>query len=87
MRFIVSAIQWVLKVIDHTLTGIDGETYDPARICMALGINVFMFLELYNTVILEHAFNAQDFGIGFGAILAAGGAAIGFKSKTEPQGE
>jgi hypothetical protein len=78
--------KWILKVIDHSLTGIDGETYDPARICMALGINVFMFLSVYNTVFLGNAFVAQDFGIGFGAILAAGGAAIGLKSKTEPSG-
>lgn len=83
----MKTVQWVLKVIDHTLTGIDGETYDPARICLALGINVFLFLEIYNTVYLHQPFNAQDFGIGFGAILAAGGAAIGLKAKTEPQGE
>lgn len=80
----IEAVRWALKVIDNSITGIDGETYDPARICLSLGINVFMLLEFYNVVMLGNTFNAQDFGIGFGAILAAGGAAIGIKANTEP---
>lgn len=77
--------KWLQTVIIHCLTGIDGVTYDIARICLALGINAFLGLEIYNTTILHVPFDAQSFGIGFGAILAAGGAAIGMKKETEPK--
>lgn len=64
----------------HCLTGIDGETYDIARVACFLGVIVFLGLAIVNW---RH-FGAQDFGIGFGALVAGGGAACGMKAGTEP---
>jgi hypothetical protein len=73
----------MFTMIKDCLTGIDGVTYDPARIYLFLAFLSFLTLEIYS-VIKGKSFDAQNFGIGFGALLAAGGFGISVKSKTEP---
>lgn len=70
-------------IIKDCLTGKDGQTYDPARVYLAAGVASFLALAFY-TVFKTHTFDYQSFGIGFGAVLAAGGLGIKLKSHTEP---
>ena len=71
------------ELLQHCLTGIDGKTYDPARVYLFAAVIVFLSLACY-AVIFNHPFEYQSFGIGFGALLAGGGLGISFKAKTEP---
>ncbi len=70
----------------HCLTGIDGETYDPARVIFFLGALAFIAYSGY-TVWKLGTFDPQSYGLGFGGILGGGGAGIGLKAKTEPEGD
>lgn len=70
--------------LKHMCTGIDGETYDPARVLWIAVSCAFVILAAYS-VLHGNPFNAQDYGVGGGAILGGGGAGVGFKAKTEPQ--
>jgi len=71
-------------VIKDCLTGIDGVTYDPARVYLAMAVLCFLALEIYMVVLQGKPFDAQSFGLGFGTLLAAGGFGIHIKAKTEP---
>lgn len=71
-------------LVSHCLTGIDGETYDPARVYLALAVAGFLAATLY-AIYKGQAFDAQAYGIGFGALLAAGGLGVRLKSRTEPE--
>ena len=78
------------RMIKDCLTGIDGKTYDPARVvgygASALGVATFLFNSV-SSVIHTHTFDAQGFGIGFGALMggiSAVGAGVRWKSGTEP---
>ena len=75
------------KVLKHIATGADGDSYDNARVMSIFIIPLYMFMgwvELVNTP-PERAFDFQDFGIGFGAIMAGLGAFIFLKKDTEPK--
>ena len=72
-----------MKIIKHILTGIDGETYDPARVIWVAISFTFIVGALYG-IFHGKDFNMQDFGIGSGALLGGGGAGVAVKSKTEP---
>lgn len=71
------------KILFDCFTGRDNETFDIGRILWALSVIIFLALAVWD-VPMTHDFNPLDFGGGLGAVLAAGGAAIGLKSKTEP---
>lgn len=71
-------------IISDCLTGIDGKTYDPARIYLLGAVAVF-FAGAVVTIWHSKTLDFQAFGIGFGALLAGGGLGISLKSKTEPQ--
>jgi len=73
----------ISKIIKDCLTGIDGETYDPARIYGALAVNVFFFNSMY-ALYKGQTWDPVNYGTGFGLLLAAFGAAVALKSKTEP---
>ena len=71
------------QVLLQLLTGIDGETHDLARWCGLLSVMTFLGLEIANFIV-NHTFDATEFGIGLGAVFAATGAFIKLKESTEP---
>ena len=73
----------ILKFINDILTGIDGESYDVGRLLWVLAFVIGMGLEIYS-VITGTKFDLQAYGVGVGALLLTGGAALGLKSGTEP---
>ena len=72
------------NLIFQTFTGKDNKTLDLGRILWAKGVIIFFGLSIYD-IYRGAAFDASTWGIGLGAVLAAGGAALAFKSSTEPQ--
>jgi hypothetical protein len=64
-------------------TGKDNETLDIGRVLWAAGTIVFFVLSIHSTY-KGQPFDPTAWGSGFAAVLAGGGAALGFKSKTEP---
>jgi hypothetical protein len=72
-----------MKFLKDILTGIDGESYDVGRVLWALSVLIGLGLSVYSTV-FKVAFDLQQYGIGAGALLAAGGAGLWAKAKTEP---
>jgi hypothetical protein len=76
-----------MTIKEHLLrlfTGKDNATLDLGRVLWAQGTLVFSGLAIYH-VIHTHTFDYQAFGLGFGAVLGAGGVAIWAKKDTEPQ--
>jgi hypothetical protein len=73
-----------MKLLKDILTGIDGQTYDNVRVYMLFGIITYLVCAAWH-LYDENVFEFQNFAIGFAAILAGGGAGIGFKSGTEPK--
>ncbi len=72
-------------------TGIDGETFDPARVIgygsAVAGVGTFLFNSAW-AVVHSNTFDAQAYGIGFGAVCAgimAIGIGVGAKANTEPK--
>ena len=72
------------EVIKNLLTAKDGTTYAPARVYWCLGSLQFLVLAAWSTILHRNAFNATDFGTGFGLILTAGGLGVWITRKTEP---
>ena len=56
---------------------------DETVVYAVLGILTYNGLAIYDVVALAHPFNAQNFGIGFGALLTGIFAGYGIKSKME----
>lgn len=78
------------NLLTQLFTGIDGATFDPARVigygAAVVGVGAFVFNSAW-AVTHGAAFDAQAYGIGFGAVLAgvmAVGVGVGAKAKTEP---
>jgi hypothetical protein len=71
-------------VIRHLFTGKDNATLDVGRVLWAWGVLSFTGLAAWSVIHGHAAFDAVAYGTGFGAVIAAGGAALGFKSHTEP---
>lgn len=77
-------------LLKHMLTGIDGITFDPARVIgyssAVAVVGGFLFNSGWATV-HGAAFDAQAYGVGAGMVLAgiaAVGAGVAVKAKTEP---
>ena len=70
-------------IVKHCLTGLDGSTYDPARVYLAGAVLVFLGGAIVQLV-QGKTLDFQAFGTGFGVLLAGGGLGISLKSKTEP---
>lgn len=77
-------------MIKQLFTGIDGETFDPARVIgygSAIAVVIaFLFNSIYS-VMHAGTFDAQAYGVGAGGVLAgimAVGVGVGAKAKTEP---
>ena len=73
-----------VKLVKDCLTGIDGESYDPARVYLAVAVLTFLGLAIAALVVKGQPFDPQAFGFGFGALLAGGGLGVKLKSHTEP---
>ena len=73
----------IKTIIKHCATGIDGVTYDVARIGGMIGVFAQIMLSSVQ-LWAHHVFDPSGFGIGIGAIIGGAGAAVGLKSKTEP---
>ena len=65
----------------------DGESFDVGRVLWIISVFTFLGLAGWDVVMNHARFNMQDFGVGIGMTLAAGGAALMLKAKTEPGGE
>lgn len=74
----------MIKLIKDILTGVDNQTYDVGRLLWVLGVLVYLGLSI-TALVKGQPWEPQSFGIGLGAVLAGGGAALGFKKATEPQ--
>ena len=71
-------------MIKQLLTGKDNKTYDIVRVSLLFGIMHLIALSAYDVIAHASHFNIQEFGLGFGAIIGAAGAALGLKKDTEP---
>lgn len=71
-------------MIKQCLTGCDNETYDIARVLWALGVVVGVGLSVIS-VLKGQPWDIQSYGIGFGTLLAGGGAAVRMKASSEPR--
>ena len=82
MKFIPLPIETMIK---HILTGIDGESYDVARVMGVLGVVFYMSMTAYNVIWMKHPFDYVNWGIGFGSVIGSMGVAIKLKENTEPK--
>lgn len=73
----------IKKFSKDCVTGIDGQSYDLGRVLWALAFLIGIGLEVF-CVIAGRIFDLQQYGIGVGALLLAGGGALNLKAKTEP---
>ena len=72
------------KIIKDWFTGIDGVTYDPARMLWIVGMVAFLTFvghDLYK----NGKFDMTNFAMGYGGLLAAGAAGVKIKETTEPK--
>lgn len=79
------------NLLVHMLTGLDGVTFDPARVIgygsSVAGVAAFLFNSVWAVVHIG-TFDAQAYGIGFGGVCAgimAVGIGVGAKANTEPK--
>jgi hypothetical protein len=70
------------KFIKDIVTGVDGTTYDAARVFMAAGCGAM--LAGAGAAIWRGTFDFVAFGGGFGGLLIGAGGAIWLKRDTEP---
>ena len=71
------------NILLQTFTGKDNKTLDLGRILWAKGVFIFFSLSIYD-IYRGAIFYPLVWGVGFGAVLAAGGAALAMKAATEP---
>jgi hypothetical protein len=76
-------MSWKQHIL-NMFTGKDNQTLDIGRIIWFKAALVFLGLAIYHVVKNHAPFDYQAFGIGFGAVMAGGGAALWAKSETEP---
>lgn len=73
------------KVLKDSFTVANGNDFDLGKILWVLVSLTYLALAIYATVFKGQAFDPVSFGTGSGLVLAGGGAALGFKSATEPK--
>lgn len=67
------------KIFKDCLTGIDGVSYDPARIFWSMGVNVFFVISFIKD------FTITEWATAFGLVLIAGAGGVLIKAPTEPK--
>lgn len=72
------------KILKDMFTGKDNQTYSALRIGWFIMLIHALALSSYDVYVLKAHFDMQSFGIMVGAIVAAGGIALGQAAKTEP---
>jgi len=72
------------RMVKDWFTTSDGESHDLGRVLWALAILWYFGLGIYAVVINRQLFDFISAGSGIGMVLAGGGAALGFKVKSEP---
>ena len=83
----VNKESFISKIFRHLFTGRDGVSFDIGRVLWAVGTFALTFFEGYAVIYHSQPFDAVQYATGFAAILAAGGAALGFKAATEPDSD
>jgi hypothetical protein len=73
-----------MQILKDLLTGKDGESYDVGRVLWFMLGLAFIAFTAYD-LITNHHFDAANFGMNSGTLLAGGGVGIGLKAKTEPE--
>ena len=73
----------ISKFVNDCITGKDGKTVDPARVLWILGVLSFLIF-IGHHVYKTGEFNMTDYGMAYGALLAAGGFGVKIKESTEP---
>jgi len=73
-------------LVNDSITGIDNQTIDAGRILWIIGVLVFIGLTCYVVICRNAPWEMTNYGIAFGAALAAGAGALALKAKTEPKG-
>jgi hypothetical protein len=73
----------MFTALKHLFTGVDNQTWDIGRILWAKITLVYCVISGYH-VVMQGAFDPQNWAIGASAILAGGGGALSLKAKTEP---
>ena len=69
----------MFKCLQDVLTEADGVSHDILRWAAVGGFTTGIGLSIHDVAFLHNAFNIQNYGIGYGAMLASLGGAIGMK--------
>ena len=67
------------------LCGVDNETPDLIRLLALASIAVFLVLACWAVMHDRQSWDAQQYGVGLGAVIAAVGAALKLAQDTEPK--
>ena len=76
----------IMAGLKQMFTGKDNKTIDLGRVLWAKAVVAFLAIGFYG-IYEGNPMDYLAFGTGLAAVLAAGGAAIGLKAKTEPGSE
>lgn len=79
----ISLMNRLKTMFRQLFTGKDNKTLDLGRVLWAKSVLVLLAVALVQ-VYKGNPIDFMNFGAGIAAVLAAGGAAIGLKSNTEP---
>ena len=76
-------MELLAKIINDWFTGIDGQTYDPARFLWFFGIVAFLTFTAID-IYRHDKFDMENFAFAYASLLAAGAAGVKIKETTEP---
>ena len=74
-----------MKFLKDLVTVANGSDYDIGRVMWCIGVLAFLGFSGWSVIAQGQHFDMQSFGIGFGAVMVAGGGALRLKHPTEPQ--
>jgi hypothetical protein len=75
------------RIIKDWFTGIDGKTHDPSRMLWIAGIIAFLCFVGHDVYTSDKGFDMVNYGLAYGALLAAGAAGVKIKESSEPKAE